>query len=225
MSHDDSGVETNDRLLAAAAEVFSEVGYRNATLREICRRGRANIAAVNYYFRDKEQLYTAVLHRVVTNAGEGLARLAPDPRCAPEEKLRLFVREMLRTLPGGDRPVQLLRLVAHEMIEPTPALDVAVEKAVRPVNAILSGIVGELAPPDAPREWIRACVGSILSQCSSYHHSEAFIERLDHLNVHDPATIEHLAEHIFRFSLGGIRAAWAVAPGGQSISAAEVEAQ
>lgn len=225
MSQDESGVETHDRLLAAAAEVFSEVGYRNATLREICRRGRANIAAVNYYFRDKEQLYTAVLQRAVTDAGEGLARLAPDPQCAPEEKLRRFVREMLQTLLGGDRPVQLLRLVAHEMIEPTPALDVAVEKAVRPVNEILSGIVGELAPPGAPHEWIRDCVGSILSQCSSYHHSEAFIERLDHLNVHDPATIVHLSEHILRFSLGGIRAAWAVAPDGESIPAAEVEAQ
>jgi TetR/AcrR family transcriptional regulator, regulator of cefoperazone and chloramphenicol sensitivity len=224
MSHDASGVETHDRLLAAATEVFSEVGYRNATLREICRRGRANIAAVNYYFRDKEQLYTAVLHRAITTAGEGLARLAPDPRHAPEEKLRLFIRELMRTLLGGDRPVQLLRLVAHEMVEPTPALDLTVEKAVRPVNEIISGIVAELAPPGTPRERIRDCVGSILAQCSSYQHSEAFIERLDHMNVHDPATIENLAEHIFRFSLGGIRGASASAPGGRS-NPAEVEAQ
>ena len=125
---------------------------------------------------------------------------------------------------GGDRPEQLLRLVAHEMVEPTPALEVAVEKAIRPVNQILSGIVTELAPMGARREWIRDCVTSILAQCSVYHRSEALIERVDHLNVHDPATIEHLAEHIFRFSLGGIREASGMEPGVQSVPAAEVEA-
>ena len=61
MSKDQGRGETNGRLLAAATEVFADVGYRAATLREICRRGNANIAAVNYHFRDKEQLYMAVL--------------------------------------------------------------------------------------------------------------------------------------------------------------------
>lgn len=206
MSHATSRMETNDRLLAAATEVFSEVGYRAATLREICRRGRANIAAVNYYFRDKEQLYTAVLHRLVAAAGEGMARLAPDPALSPEEKLRHFLREFLDNLLGSERPVQLLRLVSHEMVEPTPALELAVEKAVRPVNEILRGIVVELGEPTVSPESIRDCVSSILAQCSSYHHCEALIERADHLNVHAPATIARLADHIFRFSLGGIRA-------------------
>ena len=52
---------------------------------------------------------------------------------------------------------------------------------------------------------VRDCVASIISQCSSYHHSEAIIQRLHQMNLHDPATIEHLAEHVFAFSLGGIR--------------------
>jgi AcrR family transcriptional regulator len=56
MSRDQDGGDTAQRLLAAATEVFAEVGYGAATLREICRRGRANIAGVNYHFRDKEQL-------------------------------------------------------------------------------------------------------------------------------------------------------------------------
>jgi AcrR family transcriptional regulator len=198
--------ETNDRLLAAATEVFADVGYRAATLREICRRGNANIAAVNYHFHDKQQLYTAVLEQAVLAAGEGLVQITPQEDRPPEEKLWHFIQRLFHSLLGVDRPLQLLRLIAHEMVEPTPALDVAVEKAARPVNDILAAIVAELLGPAAEPTVVRDCVASIISQCSSYHHSEAIIQRLHQMDLHDPATIEQLAEHVYRFSLGGVRA-------------------
>jgi AcrR family transcriptional regulator len=200
--------KTDDRVLAAATEVFAEVGYRAATLREICRRGRANIAAVNYHFRDKEQLYAAVLRQAVAAAGEGLAQFAPPANDPPAEKLRHFIARFLHNLLGADRPADLLRLWAHEMLEPTPALDMAIEAAVRPVNGILGPIVAELLGPAADAAVVRDCTASVLSQCASYQNYSVAVQRIDHVDVHDPATIDHLAEHVFRFSLGGIRA-WA----------------
>ena len=132
--------------------------------------------------------------------------MRPKRALPPEEKLRHFIHHLLRSLLGADRPIHLLRLIAHEMVEPTPALDLAVEKAARPVNDILAAIVAELLGAAAEPTLVRDCVGSIIAQCSSYHHSEAIIQRLDQLDVHDPATIEQLAEHVYRFSLGGVRA-------------------
>ena len=58
---DTSHAETRRQLLEAAGEVFAEAGYRDATVREICRRAGANIAAINYHFGDKEKLYAEVL--------------------------------------------------------------------------------------------------------------------------------------------------------------------
>ena len=206
MSQDPAGLDTTQRLLMAASEVFADVGYRAATLREICRRAHANIAAVNYHFHDKEQLYLAVVRQAVAGAGEGLALLAPDPADPPEDKLRRFIREFLHNLLGADRPVQLLRLLAHETVEPTPGLDMVAEEAARPVSDIVNGIVAELLGPAADPAAVRDCTVSVLSQCANYHHSEAMVQRLDHMNVHDAATIEHFADHVFRFSLGGIQA-------------------
>lgn len=206
MSRGQDGTETAERLLTAAGEVFAEMGYRAATLRDICRRAQANIAAANYHFRDKQQLYTAVLDQAVRASGGELDSLGDKSAETPEERLRDFIGKMLHSLLGSERPVRLLRLVMHEMVEPTHALDVVVEKVARPIREVLSAIVAELLGAAADTPMVRDCVSSVLAQCTSYHHAEVFIQRLDLLNLHDAATIEHLAEHIFQFSLGGIRA-------------------
>lgn len=52
---------TRERILQAAAEVFADSGFERATVREICSRASVNVAAINYHFRDKENLYIEVL--------------------------------------------------------------------------------------------------------------------------------------------------------------------
>ena len=50
--------DTRENLLLAAGKVFADKGYEKATVREICKAaGVSNLAAVNYYFGDKERLY------------------------------------------------------------------------------------------------------------------------------------------------------------------------
>ena len=46
-----------EKIIDAAGRVFAERGYKAATVRQICHAAEANVAAVNYYFGDKGQLY------------------------------------------------------------------------------------------------------------------------------------------------------------------------
>src|SRR4030065_2496708 len=50
-----------ESILEVAGEIFAEQGFRKTTVREICKRGKVNLAAINYYFGDKEHLYLACL--------------------------------------------------------------------------------------------------------------------------------------------------------------------
>ena len=126
--------ETRRQLLEAAGGVFAEEGFRNATVREICHRAGANIAAVNYHFGDKETLYAEVLRYAHGKALEkyppllGLSADAP-----PEKKLRAFVLSFLLRIFDKGRAAWHGQLMSREMIEPTAALDSLVAERMRPM--------------------------------------------------------------------------------------------
>src|SRR6476660_8833394 len=91
-----SPAETRERLIDAAGEVFAEHGFKGATIRDICARAGANVAAVNYYFRDKEGLYTTCLAQWAQTALEKYPPLLGLSEDAPaEDRLAAFVHSFL----------------------------------------------------------------------------------------------------------------------------------
>ncbi|MCX7048027.1 MAG: CerR family C-terminal domain-containing protein [Candidatus Sumerlaeota bacterium] len=208
MKNHTESLETRQRLLEAAADVFSETGYRNATLREICHRANANIAAVNYHFRDKEQFYSAVIEHVIELEKDYVLSFGAqiDPQIPAKERLRAIIRSFLFSLLHPGRPNQLSKIWAWEMIEPTAGIDLLIEKVARHLQAMFRSIVTEILGAGADPRLINDCAGSILSQCTSYYHCRAVICKLSQYQCYDEATIEHLAEHVAQFSLGALEA-------------------
>ena len=98
-----------------------------------------------------------------------------------------------------------MKLAARELIEPTPALDVIVEEAIRPLSKELEFIVRELLGSKADDELVRLCMLSVVSQCGFYHHSRAVISRLYPVQKFASQDIERLADHITRFSLSAMK--------------------
>ena len=197
---------TRQRLLEIAGEVFADQGYRSATIRDICARAGANVAAVNYHFGDKEALYRNVIEHAHAAA---LRRYPPDLGTAPdasaEERLRAFVRAFLLRLLDDGGPAWLGKLMAREMIEPTGALDVLVERNMRPMFRRLVGLVGEIAGPGADPKRVRLSAQSIVAQCVFYRHAEECLRRLGKDAESGKGQVERVADHVARFSLAAIR--------------------
>src|ERR1700745_2336690 len=99
---DASEENTRDKILSTAGEVFAEQGFEGATIRAITERAGVNVAAVNYHFRDKAELYTrGVVDACSCRAGgrDGRAE-APD---SPEARLRSLIYHFLEYLLDPDR--------------------------------------------------------------------------------------------------------------------------
>jgi AcrR family transcriptional regulator len=202
-----SHAETRRQLLEAAGEVFAEAGYRDATVRDICRRAGANVAAVNYHFGDKETLYLEVLRYAHGRALEKYPPLLNVPADAPpEKKLRAFVHSLLLRIFDKGPTAWHGRIMLREMIEPSAALDSLVEERMRPMAGQLWQIVADILDCPLNHERVRQCSFSIVSQCVFYHHCRPVVSRLFPKDLpQDAAGIERLADHITRFSLAAMK--------------------
>lgn len=198
----ESKSSNRERLIEAAGEVFSEVGFKAATVREITRRAEMNLAAVNYYFRDKEELYSAVLMHAQRCAIE--ASWISESSGAPENRLRDFIEGMLRHLLDPLRPAWHSRLMAREMTAPTRMLRGLLEEGFRPKVELLGGILRELADGRLADEEIDRASASIVAQCVFYRQNRPVILHLYPDLLGDEDHIGKLADHITAFSLGGV---------------------
>jgi len=198
--------DTEKRLLDAAGEVFAEFGYRAATVRQICEKAGANVAAVNYYFRDKEGLYLAVLRSVPdAHAEKYPSQVALNHNATPEQQLRVYVQSMLHRVFDPGRPGWHSKIIAREMVEPTLALDTLVEDFARPLHRELSSIVRRLLGSAVTDENVRLAALSVMGQCVYYHHARTVLKRLYPEQMYGAEDIATLVDHITEFSLAGLQ--------------------
>jgi AcrR family transcriptional regulator len=200
--------DTRLRLVRAAIEVFAEKGFEAATVRDICTRAEANVAAINYHFGDKKSLYRAIFDDVFRTLRQ--QRTAFLPRSAPaNERLETYVRAFFEELfycdEGAADGAQLSAMYLMEIAHPTDVLDSVVRDHIAADAQELHDIVSTLLGPAAPRATVLNCAASIAGQVLYYYHSQPLIERL-HPDLPAPAErLSELTRHVLRFSMGGIQ--------------------
>ncbi len=196
---------TRDKLIEAAGHVFAERGYRAATIRDICRRAGANVAAVNYTFGDKMGLYTEVLRHSVRAAQTAAMSAALDTCLSPEDTIRGVIRARLMSLCRETRPDWHIRLVMHEFSHPTAAMGRVVDEGMRPIYERVRKAVGEIIglPPD--HETTRLSLNSIIGQILFYSFSRPVLARLQPELKLAPNQLDRIADHIAEFSLAYLK--------------------
>jgi AcrR family transcriptional regulator len=199
-------INTRERILQIACEVFALKGFRNTTVRDICKRAQVNIAAINYYFSSKEKLYEEVCKYVCGLSSEDAdPRFKLDQSKRPEEQLHLFIRALLINILGKDQTNRMDMIMGREIIEPTNALSIVIKDMIRPRFQQLYSIVNTLLGGNTDDEIVRRCCLSITGQCLYYRFARPVVLRLNPQQKFDNTGIEELADHITKFSLNAIK--------------------
>jgi AcrR family transcriptional regulator len=196
---------TRDKLIEAAGHVFAERGYRAATIREICRRAGANVAAVNYTFGDKMGLYTEVLRHSVHAAQAVAMSAALDARLTPEDTIRSVIRARLKSLCQESQPDWHFRLVMHEFSHPTSAMGRVVDEGMRPIYERMRKAVGEIIGLPPEHETTRLSLNSIIGQILFYSFSRPVLSRLQPELKLTADQLDRIADHIAEFSLAYLK--------------------
>ncbi len=196
---------TRSKLLQAAGDVFAEVGYHAATVREISRRAGANVAAVNYHFGDKLELYTAVLRETMQGPSLEAVRVALDRKAPPEETLAEVIKAMLARICSGDNRDRRWRLMMHELSQPTPAMSRVIDETSRPLFDRLRELIGSMIGLPRDHEKTRLCTNSIVGQVVLYAHWRPVLAKIWPELKMTPPQVARIAEHIGEFSLAYLR--------------------
>ncbi|WP_169305326.1 CerR family C-terminal domain-containing protein [Coraliomargarita akajimensis] len=197
-------IATQDRLLQAAIELFATHGYKGTTVAAVSEAADANIAAVNYHFGDKQQLYLAALREAHQVAWEVYPPVADDDHLPPEDALRFHIRAMMQQIFSQGPEGYYARMFAKEIAEPSFAVELIFGELLERKRNNLLKIVSQLLGEGAPQESVQLGLLSIVSQIQFHNFNRVIREMQLNRPIELPSP-EQIADHILEFSLAGIR--------------------
>ncbi|MBN1360575.1 MAG: CerR family C-terminal domain-containing protein [Sedimentisphaerales bacterium] len=203
------GIETRERILRVACRVFADKGYHDATVEEICSQAGTNIAAINYHFGSKDQLYAQVWRCAFDEANKayppegGLGSDAPA-----EDRLRGTIHSLVGRAVNPSRIGHAGKLLLRELVYPTDVIEDVKHKAMGRLQRRMDALMRDLLGPEASEEQRLLCAMSIAHQCITIG-VQLFTGRMPpHVRIDKPSEelVETLTDHINRFSLAGLNA-------------------
>jgi AcrR family transcriptional regulator len=104
--------QVRERIIAEAGALFVRHGYDGISMREIAEACSLSKAGIYYHFKDKEDLFLALLANNLERVGSLLAEVQPEGSTT-RERIELFARRLFTHLSGDERAV--IRLANQEM--------------------------------------------------------------------------------------------------------------
>lgn len=201
-SSENSDIKT--KILISAGKKFAEKGFADTTVREICDTAGANLAAVNYYFGDKENLYIETVKFARQNRAD--ENPLPTGDLDLESRLRSFILTMVKRTGGIDEPSWQLQLLSRELLFPTEACQQLINEYFRPFFSQLLKIIQEFSPQPLPDSSAYRLGYSIIGQVMYLRFTSKMKSMfLPAAILKDHFQIEQIAEHIYQFSVAALK--------------------
>jgi AcrR family transcriptional regulator len=134
-------LETREKLVEAALQIFAERGFEGGSTRDIAKRAGVALAALPYHFETKEALWRAAADRIFGLLQEQFqARLRGLEGVDLPTRLRLILRDFVLF---AARHPELHRFMLQEGTGRSARLEWLVERHVRPVFSFVHSMISE----------------------------------------------------------------------------------
>ncbi|WP_336273839.1 TetR family transcriptional regulator C-terminal domain-containing protein [Vreelandella indica] len=186
-------VETN--ILMAAEEVFSQYGYRGASLQVIADRAGLPKANILYYMGSKQALYVRLLNRMMHRWNKVLEDITPESD--PATVLSDFIRAKMVL---GQRYPEGSKLFAAEILAGAPFLSDYLAGELREWVASRAAIIqqwsaqGKMDAVDP--KWLIFLIWSATQHYTEYSAQVSGILGRDALTEEDVESISAFLEHV-----------------------------
>lgn len=201
----DSSIQVRERLLDVAEELFCERGFSNTSVRDLTSSAGCNVAAVNYHFGGKDQLYKAMFQRhmskVFIEQIEVINKVMNSRNPTLELLLRKVITKALEPLEQQKERIPMVKLIVRETLNPHIKKDVVELEAFKEFIELVQNALMKLMP-GLSDERAMMCFYSLeglVLQPLLFHDFYA--------EIVGAVPVRKLVEHSVRFAAQGIRAA------------------
>ena len=171
------GEETRARIIATALRIFGEIGYDQASTRQIAAEAGVNPPALQYYFHSKEGLHRAcaqhIIDRVGASVSPAVARAAGAVQARAPKEAVAALYGLLDALADGFAAVgseNWSRFVARGRIDGAgPAIALLRERIGSPLVDTVAQLLSVLDGRGAQDELVRLRALAILGQINWLH--------------------------------------------------------
>lgn len=132
-------IDTKQKIIRVATRLFAQKGFEGVSIREISRKARVNLAAINYYFQTKEQLYMAVIIPYFEKMRDHMAELARQGIEDEEVYIQRFVACHFQILFQDDKEMELI--IGRELSIPSPRRNRLIQDFFSPNLHALIGVI------------------------------------------------------------------------------------
>lgn len=195
-------IVTQQKLLEAAIEAFSENGFKGTSTRDIAERAGVHHPLITYHFKNKEQLWRAAADRIFREFNVSLIEaMAEIPDIEPKARADAFVRTYLQY--SRSQPA-LHRIILQEANYPSERLDWLVNNHLQPLfSEVHTALVGMqelgVVPAGNPAllfNMIRVCAGGLIAL-------KLELKRTSGIDLDSDEQIDELADLIIRVFFPG----------------------
>ena len=208
--HNHKNELSRERILDEAEALFANGGYHAVSVREITKTAECNLAAVNYHFGNKQNLYLEVfrsrwlpranrVHRNFRNSLKGNGNPSPDA------VVQSLAQAFLEGPMSDDERLRHHKLIFGELAQPTEAFDLVAGQVLRPLFNNLLSDLRDVMPSKIDEEQTALNAFSILAMVLYFNFARPLITSFLVGNDEDDFKTR-LVDHIVRFSLNGIGA-------------------